>query len=105
MKNGKDQAIFTLLGGAEVDPADCKCQRKTKGRQLKGKIVSAFFHTFFALFHASSHFFTLFHTFSEFSPRAILKIQAFFFTEPFCTLVVARLSSSKVVLGSTVHLK
>ena len=33
-------------------------QRKTKGQQLKGKIVSEF-----------SHFFTIFHTFSEFFPQ------------------------------------
>ena len=47
-------------------------QRKTKGQQLKGKIVSALFHTF-------SHFkiSTLFHTFQHFSPRAFLKIKAF----------------------------
>ena len=38
-------------------------QRKTKGQQLKGKIVSALFHT-------SSHFSTYFHTFS---PRAFYK--------------------------------
>ena len=42
-------------------------QRKTKGQQQKGKIVSALFHTF-------SHFSTLFHTFS---PRTSLKIKAF----------------------------
>ena len=35
-------------------------QRKTKGQQLKGKIVSALFHTFW-------HFSTLFHTFQSFS--------------------------------------
>ena len=34
-------------------------QRKTGGKQLKGKIFSALFHTF-------SHFFTHFHTFSHF---------------------------------------
>ena len=34
-------------------------QRKTKDQQLKGKIVSALFHTFW-------HFPTHFHTFSEF---------------------------------------
>ena len=43
-------------------------QRKTKGQQLKGKIVSAFSH-FFALFHT-------FHTFQDFSTRIFLKIKA-----------------------------
>ena len=68
--------------------------RKTKGQQLKGKIALALFHTF-------SHFSTLFHTFSHFFPRTFLQIKAFFKpikkkkTKPFCTLVVARLSSSK----------
>ena len=37
-------------------------QRKTQGQQLKGKIVSALFHTFW---HFSTHFRTLFHTFSS----------------------------------------
>ena len=36
------------------------CQRKSKGQQLKGKIVSEFF----TLFHTFSHFFQIF------SPRA-----------------------------------
>ena len=81
-------------------------QRKTKGQQLKGKIVSALFHTFW-------HFSTLFHTFSEFfrifPPGLFRRIKGFYCcfsskrrkdnkkkkTEPFCTLVVARLSSSE----------
>ena len=68
--------------------------RKTKGQQLKGKIVSALSHTF-------SHFSTLFTRFQNFSPRTSLKIKAVSKennkkqTKPFCTLVVARLSSSK----------
>ena len=70
--------------------------RKTKGQQLKGKIVSALFSHF--LFHFSTR---VNHTFSEFSPRTSLKIKAFSLdnkkkrTKPCCTLVVARLSSSK----------
>ena len=44
-------------------------QRITKGQQLKGKIGSALFRTF-------PHFFALF---QHFSPRAFLKIRAFFF--------------------------
>ena len=39
-------------------------QRKTKGQQLKGKIVRHFF-TFLALFSTFPHFFTLFRTFSS----------------------------------------
>ena len=76
-------------------------QRKTKGKQLNSEIVSAPFHTFFALFHTFSHF-------SEFSPRMFLKIKAFAKenktrkAKPFCTLVVARLSSSNTpMLAST----
>ena len=37
-------------------------QRKTKGQQLKGKIVSALFHTFWHF----PHIFILFQSFSEF---------------------------------------
>ena len=69
-------------------------QRKTKGQQLKGKIDSALFRTFFTLSHP---FFTLF-------PHDLfLKIKAFLKrakennkkkTKPFCMLAVARLSSS-----------
>ena len=83
-----------------------KVQRKTKGQQLKGKIVSALFHTFW-------HFSTLFHTFPDFfrifPPGLFLRIKGFYCcfsskiikekkkkeTKPFCTLVVARLSSSE----------
>ena len=68
--------------------------KKTKRQQLKGKTISALFHTFFT-------FFTLFHTFSKFSSRTFLKKLRLFIeenikkrTKPFCTLVVARLSSS-----------
>ena len=86
-------------------------QRKTKGQQLKGKIVSALFHTFW-------QFSTHFHTFSEFfrifPPRLFFRIKGFYWcfspkirkekkkenkkkkTKPFCTLVVARLSSSEI---------
>ena len=87
-------------------------QRKTKGKQLKGKIVSAPFHTFW-------HFFTHSHTFSEFfrvfPPGLFLRIKGFTFTavsvkrdekrikenkkiktKPFCTLVVAHLPSSNL---------
>ena len=50
-------------------------QRKTKGQQLKGKIVSALFHTFW-------QFSTHFHTFSEFfrifPPRLFLRIKGFY---------------------------
>ena len=46
-------------GGTSAEQNCPKIQRKTKGQQLKGKIVSALFHTFW-------HFSTLFHTFSEF---------------------------------------
>ena len=85
-------------------------KEKLKGDKLKGKIVSALFHTFLAL---STHF----HTFSEylrtFPPELFLRIKGFYYcfffverdekrikenknkkTKPFRTLVVARLSSS-----------
>ena len=49
-------------------------RRKTKGQQLKGKIVSALFHTFWQF---SPHV----HTFSEFfrifPPRLFLRIKGF----------------------------
>ena len=54
--------MFFLGGGSLF------LQTKSKGQQLKGKIVSALFHTFW---HFSTHF----------------------TTKPFCTFVVARLSS------------
>ena len=52
--------LFQNFSGAERDLDGAKSE-KTKGQQLKGKIVSALFHTFFTLF---SHFF--FRTFPEF---------------------------------------
>ena len=59
--------LSSNLGGVPNE-----CQRKTKGQQLKGKIVAALFHTFW-------HFSTLFHTFSEFfrilSPGLFLRIK------------------------------
>ena len=94
-------------------------QRKTKGQQLKGKIVRHFFSHFWpnlsALFHTFWHFSTRFHTFSEFCLQVLqeffLEVRGFTTvlaqrdekrpkenkkkkTKPFCTLVVARLSSS-----------
>ena len=42
-------------------------QRKTKGQQLKGKIVSALFHTFW---HCSTHFQGFFRVFQNFSSRS-----------------------------------
>ena len=83
-------------------------QRKTKGRQLGGKIVSALFHPFW---HFSTHFHTFFQSFSEFFLRDFfVELRGFTTvlaqrhkkgikeskkkkTKPFCTLVVARLSS------------
>ena len=76
-------------------------QRKTKGQQLKVKIVSALFHPFW-------HFSTHFHTFSEFflqddflelrgfttvllqRDEKIIKKNKKKKAKPFCTLVVAR---------------
>ena len=56
-------------------PKSGKYRRKTKGQQLKGKIVWALFHT---LWHFSTHF----HTFSEFfrifPPRFFLRIRGFY---------------------------
>ena len=84
-------------------------QRRTKGQQLNGKLVSALFHSFW-------HFSTHFHTFSEFfrafPPGLSLSIRGVCYcfsskrlkrieenkqtkTKPFCALVVARLSSSE----------
>ena len=85
---------------------------KNQRQQLKGKIVSALFHTFW-------HFATHFHTFSEFfrtvPPGLFLRVKGFYYcfcskrrkdnikenkkrkTKPFCTLVVAHLSSSETI--------
>ena len=49
-----------------------RVQRKTKGQQLKGKIVSALFHTFW---HFSTHFLTLFPKIS--SRTFFLRIKGF----------------------------
>ena len=89
-------------------------QKNTKGQQLKGKIVSALFHTF-------RHFSTNFHIFDRFSKfflqDFILELRGFITVvvqrdekiikenkkkkiKSFCTLVVARLSSSKVLRHS-----
>ena len=98
---------------AGVAHESCKNQRKTKGQQLKGKIVSALFHTFW-------HFLALFPSFLLFSseffrifpPGLSLRNKGFYYcfsskrrkvfleenkkkkTKPFCTLVVARLASA-----------
>ena len=66
----------------------CKNQRKTKGQQLKGKIVSALFSHF-------STFFFLLAFFQNFPRGLLLKLRLFIEnkkkkTKPFCTLVVAR---------------
>ena len=100
-KPGFKFSFFQLLG--------CPNQRKTKGQQLKGKIVSALFSHFLALFHTV---FTLFQSFSEFFLEDFfLELRGFTTvlvqrdekrikdnkkkkTKSFCTLVVARLSSS-----------
>ena len=80
-------------GAVTIAAATAENQRKTKGQQLKGKIVLALVHTF-------PHFSTLF---QNFSPRTFLIIKAFLKdnkkkkTKPFCTFVVARLSSSKKI--------
>ena len=51
-------------------------QRKTKGQQLKGKIVSALFRT---VWHFSTHFPTLFSEFSRiFPPGLFLRIKGFY---------------------------
>ena len=73
-------------------------QGKTKGQQLKGKIVSEFF----TLFHNFSHFFIIFPPGLSPSKQRVLaqgeqkirKDNKKNWTNRFCTLVVARLSSS-----------
>ena len=51
-----------LVKEVEVHPLD---SMKTKGQQLKGKIVSALLSHFLALFHTFSHFFKVFQNFSS----------------------------------------
>ena len=72
-------------------------QRKTKGQQLKGKIVSEFF----TLFHNFWHFFIIFPRLSPSKQRVLAqgeqkrrKDNKKKRANRFCTLVVARLSSS-----------
>ena len=94
---------------ALLEPLFYKTQRKTKGQQLKGKIVSALFHTFW---HFSTHFHTFQSFLSDFSCRIFIRIKGFYYcfnskrrkdnkentrkkTKPFCMLVVARLPSSE----------
>ena len=90
--------------------------KKTKGQQPKGKIVSALF----TLSGTFPHIFTLFQSFSEFVLRDLfLELRGFTNvlvqkdekrpkenknkrkTKPFCTLVVARLSSSDGLQAKT----
>ena len=96
--NSAEELVQTnsfILGG--FFRVDVPQRKKTKGQQLKGKIVSALFH----IFRTFPHCFTLFR---NFSPRTFLTIKAFLKdkkkkeTKPFCTLVVARWSSSDFLL-------
>ena len=92
-------ALFVLAKKAEDWPDQTLfSQRKTKGQQLKGKIVSEFF----TLFHNFSHFFIIFPPgLSPSKQRALAqgeqkrrKDNKRKRANRFCTLVVARLSSS-----------
>ena len=60
-----ESKIVLRKGGDNLCRETSKCQRKTKGQQLKGKIVSALFSHFLALFHTFSHFFRGFQNFSS----------------------------------------
>ena len=73
---GAEKASFKHRQVTDLDVTDLGfSQRKTEGQQLKGKIVSALFHTFW-------QFSTHFHTFSEFfrifPPRLFLRIKGFY---------------------------
>ena len=94
----------------------CIQRKKLKVQQLKGKIVSALFHTLstFSHFpHFLHTFSTLFpHIFTLFPPGLPLKIKTSLKrikennkknTKASCTLVVARLSSSNVCTGVRSH--
>ena len=107
---GSRQKLGKLKLQSEL-PETVNCQRKTKGQQLQGKVVSALFHTFW---HFSAHFHT-FRVFQNFPPGLFRRIKGFRYccsskrrqekikeskkkkSKPFCTLVVARLSSSKII--------
>ena len=74
-------------------------QRKTKEQQLKGKIVSALFHTFW-------HFSTLFHTLSEFfrifPPGLFLRIKGFYCC--FSSKIIKRIKEYKKKKDQTIFL-
>ena len=112
-------ANFTLeIAGAYI--LLLSYQRKTKEQQLKGKIVSALFTLFGTFWHFSTVF-TLFQSFSEFFLQDFFwKLRGFTTilvqrdekrikedkkekTKPFCTSVVARLSSSNLRFWHFVH--
>ena len=99
-KQAKSAQIRSFLGVPQSSPEllgksggeEACAQRKTEGQQLKGKIVLALFHTL-------SHFSTL--ILPNFSYLKIRLLKENFKkkkkkNKPFCTLVVARLSSSDV---------
>ena len=88
-----DRELKTLPSATVGLHAPSNTLRKTKRQQLKGKIVSALFHTFP---HFSTLFLTFFTLVQKVTPRTSLKIKACLWenkkkkTRPFCTLVVAR---------------
>ena len=71
--SGSSVATTFLAWICFVDIIEVYIQRKTKGQQLKGKIVSALFHT-------SPHFFTLLQSFfRKFPPGLFLQIEGVLF--------------------------
>ena len=67
-------------------------QRKAKGQQPKGKIVSALFFTLFALFHSLSH---CFRVFQNFSPGLFLELRGF-------TTVLVQRDKKRIKKGQTI---
>ena len=94
----KNVTKFLAKNFADFRPSISRNQRKTKGQQLKGKIVSEFF----TLFRTFSHFFRIFPPGLSPSKQRVLaqseqkrrKDNKKNWTNRCCTLVVARLSSS-----------
>ena len=86
--------LFHIWG----NPLLCEAADLLEVREkLKGNCRAKSFRHFFTLLHTFPHFFT---SFQNFSPTTFLKLSLFLLenkkkkTKPFCTSVVARLSSS-----------
>ena len=76
-RGGPVAVDWVKQGEKSIQPAGgANNQRKAKGQQLKGKIVSALFQTFW---HSSTHFHTFSGFFRIFPPELFLWIKGFYY--------------------------